>query len=96
MTRTHRVRVRADDRKEKLRCTIDATSLVLDRRVDMTTPREEWFDFGPGHGALEFDERFTCGVGFELHLVIDSETSEKIAWWEREGEWFAAASVGRA
>jgi len=61
----------------------------------MTTSREDWFDLAPDHGVLEFDERLTCDVGFELHLVIDSETGDTIAWWEREGDWIAAAQVGR-
>ena len=60
------------------------------------TASREWFDLEPDHGVLEFDERLTYGVGFELHIVIDSEAGDSIAWWEREGEWFAVADVGRA
>lgn len=62
----------------------------------MTTSREQWFELEPDHGVLELDERLTCGVGFELHVVVDSETDDTIAWWEREGEWLAAAAVGKA
>lgn len=62
----------------------------------MTTSNTQWLDLEEDHGVLEFDERLTCGVGFELHVVIDSETGDSIVWWEREGEWFAVASVGSA
>ena len=74
----------------------EATSLCSGRQAGMTTSDAQWFDLAEDHGVLELHERFTCGVGLELHLVTDSETGETIAWWEREGEWFAVADVGRA
>jgi len=56
----------------------------------------QWFDLEEDHGVLELHERTFGGIGLELHIVIDSETGDAIAWWEREGEWFAVAHVGRA
>ena len=62
----------------------------------MTASDAQWFDLAEDHGVLELHERVAGGTGLELHLVVDHETDDSIAWWEREGEWFAAASVARA
>ena len=52
-----------------------------------------WFDLGETHAVLEFDAS-PEGRALELHVVVQSDGSGTVAWWESEsGLWLGAADV---
>jgi hypothetical protein len=48
------------------------------------------------HFVVELHERLTADLGLDLHLVIGSDGSGTLAWWESDRGGWLAAVVGRA
>jgi len=53
-------------------------------------------DLGDAHYVLEIHERFTNGVGLELHVAY-TPRFRWLAWWQRDdGTWLGMAKVQAA
>ena len=57
-----------------------------------------WFDLAEDHGVLELPEHLTSpGPALELHVVISSDGTGTVAWWESDdGGWLGVVDVGLA